>query len=100
MDKEKSKLRLRKPVIISIPIILIILVLSTILLVNKDKDYDELSKQYEGAEVKTSASDTFGGADVVPREELAKLAAEQGMPYSGDELSIDLTELAIITPDL
>ena len=37
MDKEKSKLRLRKPVIISIPIILIILVLSTILLVNKDK---------------------------------------------------------------
>ena len=52
-------------------------------------DEDALAKQYEGTTIKTSESNVFGGADIVPRSEMAKIAAEQGQAYTSEELSIN-----------
>lgn len=56
-------------------------------------DEDALAKQYEGTTIKTSESSIFGGADIVPRSEMAKIAAEQGQPYTSEELSINRDDL-------
>ena len=60
---------------------------------SQDKDFDKLSQEYEGAEVKTSTSDHFGGVDMISREEMAKIAKEQGQPYTNEELACDITEV-------
>lgn len=56
-------------------------------------DDEEQQKQLEGKVFKTETSSTFGGADMLTREEMAEIAADAGNPYTSQELTVDVDEL-------
>lgn len=56
-------------------------------------DDETQQKQLEGKTFETETASTFGGADMLSREEMAELAAKAGSPYTSQELTVDVDEL-------
>ena len=47
----------------------------------------------QGQKITTETSSTYGGADMLSREEMADLAKQAGDPYSADELAANVDEI-------
>lgn len=56
-------------------------------------DDETQQKQLEDKTFETETASTFGGADMLSREEMAELAAKAGSPYTSQELTVDVDEL-------
>lgn len=61
---------------------------------NSVPDEDKLQEQLEGKEFDTTTSSTFGGADMLSKEQMAEIAKESGDPYTAEELTCDPVEIS------